>query len=247
MSEAILHFIKMFTDNTIQWTSKLFAFFIALMVLWILNDTFDFIHSYRTSNKLQQFEKLSQLLSDTTLTPDQRKNLLSEKEYLFRNRSKLDCISSLYDTLYKHIFFVSTKPDSVYNNKSLQNFKKNTKVDTTQISIPQTSNIDFDDVPKKNYLLHFFFSNVALIALMFSIPYFVFQDKINKFGILVLATLIIWAGLILLAVGMAKLLDLIPILFGQVWISYLLDFIIQFIVWFLVFIAIGVYVSDKQN
>lgn len=208
----------------------MFTVILILTGLWLANDTFDFIHSFRTSYKLEHLEKITLLLNDTTLSSNQRQHLLADRDYIIRNRSKLDYLSCLLDSFSFH---------TSRTNRVIDTIRPTISADTIKPSKSDDSKTVNSSVPIKNYWWHFVFSNMFLLGLIIAIPLFAFKGSPQPFLILAVSTIVMWAGIILIAIGCAYVLDFIPVLWGRPWINYVLDFFIQSVFWTSIFYYIG--------
>ncbi len=237
MVKEFFHLITSLFDKTLSWTTKTVTFFLILLFAWFANNTFDFIHNFRTSYKLEQLEKIKTILTDTTLTNIQRQQLLTDRDYIIRNRSQLDYLSSFFESLPSHISFTKRTTEANKPTKTAQ--PKN-----SETSFPVI--IDSNCILLKNYWLHFLFSNFFLILALLVAPFVAFKNN-EKLYVKIFATLIMGIIVYFICVFVAWVLDFIPIILNRPWINYILDFIIQIILWATLLAVTGLIQKKKNN
>ncbi|WP_018341963.1 hypothetical protein [Cytophaga aurantiaca] len=225
MFDAISHVTKIFTDKAVKWTTKMFTFILICFSLWIANDTFDFINSYRTSTKLEHLEKITFLLSDSTLTDNQKDHLLKERDYTLSHRTKLDYLSSMCDSFPEKFSFMNTEKNTSIEIKT----KPEVKIKKEEIIATP--------IIAKSYTWHYISSNLFLIMGFAAVPFLIFQKSKHKFGILLVSAILVCGILFGFSIFFAWILNFIPIIFNKPWINYTIDFIIQFILWTIVLIS----------
>lgn len=223
MTEIFYRLIKDFTDETVRITTKLFTLIIILISIWFVNDTFDFINSYRTTNKLQHLEKITYLLRDSTLTKSQKLSLIKQRDYVLNHQTKLDYVSSFCDSFFKNISF-----------KSLNKAEK--PHTTTDIKIKEPKE---EIVPIKNYYLHFIFSNLFLLIIAIAVPIFIIKQTKENIAVIIVSIVATLAALFSLTLFISWILNFIPVIYNRPWINYILDFIIQSLLWIWLLISVA--------
>lgn len=209
MVSEIKELIKFVFDKTVKWTIRLYRLFIILFSLWFLNDTFHFLYSYRINNKLDQIQKITLLIADTTLNAKTRNNLIIERDYILNHKTTLDHFSSFLNSSPLKISL--TRHKTLLNN-STKTAQTNKDVNTSVI---------------KNYWLHFLFSNFFLIIIMIIVPIQYLKNNRQPFFTTAFAIIILWFFTYLFCLLIAYLFDFIPVLFSRPWINYIVDFILQ--------------------
>lgn len=225
MVEIYTHIIKIITDSTQRWTKRSAAVIVILFTLWLLNDTFDFVNSFRTNNRLQQLETIGQLLKDTTLTKEQADILITERQRIFGHRTVVDNVYSFLDSL--------PNPISLIKRSTTQ--KPDTTIVTSKKSL---NNDDSVPMPTKNYWLNFISSNAFLLVVLLFVP---FNIKFQKTGlwVIMVANAFVFGVLFLLCTFIAYLFDLIPVIAGMPWVNYILNFSVQLFFWMIIGFALS--------
>lgn len=215
MFEAFGHLLKLFTDKTVKWTAKSATVLVIFLLLWWVNNMFDFGHSYRLSNKLEHLEKISLLLKDTSLTNEQQLVLKAERSYIFEHKSAFD-----------HIYnYCSSFPSEVVNfiHKNLYN----KKVEPSKYVKSQKNTIPM--IKTRDRYWHFITSSIIIWLFCLFVIYLMVTDKKTLIGNLILGII----GLLLVAyitsLLFATILSLIPV-FDHLWINYGLNVLIQLII-----------------
>lgn len=227
MIEPILHIIKIFTDGTIRVTTKLFTLLLILFSAWFINDTFDFINSNRTYNKLENLEKISLLLKDSSLSDNEKNELIKERYYIIKHKTTLENLSSFYWSFVKKISF-----------KSLSKATNPAKTTEQKISEPKPATINNTPIIK-NYLLHFLFSNLFLIMIAVIVPILIFKQNKSNIPTLIFSLIIVWAILYFISIFIAWVLNFIPVILDRPWINYVLVLLIHSFFWGWVLIKLG--------
>ena len=68
MFEPYFQLIRSWTDKTVKWTTKIFHSILFFASLILINNTIDFVNTYRISNKITQLEQITALLKDSTIS-----------------------------------------------------------------------------------------------------------------------------------------------------------------------------------
>ncbi len=225
MFDTFYHLIKISFDSTIKWTTKFFTYILVVIGLWFLNNTFDFIHFFRINSKLEELEKITVLLNDTTINTNLRHQLLYEREYIANHETVLDYLSLLCDSFPKNISLI--KRTTAYNTNTITTISKN--------------EFKIDSVPIRNYLLHFLFSNLLLIILMILIPIIVFKEKKQNISVIIMSTLTIWTIGFIICIIISWFLNFVPIIYNHLWLNYFIDFLASTIFWICILLLIGYY------
>ena len=177
--------------------------------LWFLNDTFEFLYSYRINNKLDQIQKITLLIADTTLNAKTKNNLIIERDYILNHKTTLDHFSS----------FLNSSPLKI-------SLTRRTTLSNNKTKAAQTNNDEIAS-PIKNYWLHFLFSNFFIIIIMIVVSFQSFKNNKQSFFNTSFALIILWFFAYLFCLLIAYLFDFIPVLFSRPWINYIVDFILQ--------------------
>lgn len=225
ITEFFSPIVKVITDSTQRWTTRSAAGIVILVTLWLVNDTFDFINSFRTNNKLQQLETIGQLLSDSTLTKEQTDILITERQRIFKRQTVIDNVHSFVDSL--------PNPISLIRRSTTQ------KPDTTIVTSKKSLNKDDSvPIPTKNYWLNFISSNAFLLVVLLFVP---FNIKFQKTGlwVIMVANAVVFGVLFLLCTFIAYLFDLIPVIAGMPWVNYILNFSVQLFFWMIIGFALS--------
>lgn len=213
MLDTVTHFQKYFTDKSVKWTTKSFNVIIIITVLLLANNTFDFLGSYRLNNKLDQLTKISFLLKDSLTTNNEKSFLYYHKNQIIEDLNYIEKGQKIFGHLFNNFSFTNIK-------HSLESL--------TEVN-PKTV--------KRNFYLHYFFSNTFIIFIMLVIPYsLVKHSNIKSVKLAIATTIIMWIGLILIGLVFAFILGLVPTL-KYLWINYLLDFILS---WTMIFIILKI-------
>lgn len=227
MFEPILHLIKVFTDKTIRFTTKVFTLILIIIGVWFINDTFDFVNSYRTYSKLESLEKITYLLKDKSLSNNEKQELIKERYYIITHKTRIEYLSYFYESFVKKISFTS--------------FSKAKRVNTTTeqtINEPKPEIVNNTPIIK-NYLLHFVFSNLFLIIIAVIVPIIIFKQNKNNIPTLIFSLIIVWTILYFVAVFIAWVLNFIPVILDRPWINYILVLLIHGFIWIWLLIKIG--------
>jgi hypothetical protein len=236
MFDSIIHVINIFTDKTVNWTTKSATGIIIVLVLLFTNNIFDFVHSYRTNNKLEQLDKIRVLLQDTTLTDKQKTHFVSERQYILDHKTVLDYVHLFFRSFSKKISFTNRKTE--YNNSVIDTAK------ATDSTIPLIKNENSSSsIKTKNYWLHFFSSNLTFILIILFATIQAYKQHRHQFWELVFAIFVVYFFSVLFFMFFSHLLDFIPVIFNRPWINYVLNFIIQLVIWLL----FGLMTAYKQN
>jgi|GEM_PF-6805101 len=226
MFESFHQLIKILTDKAISWTTKIATTIIVIFVIWTINNSLNFIDSFNTNNKLNQLEKISIVLKDSTLTVQQKKILIDTRVKIFNHKSALEYICD----------FISSLPEKIHFPISTNKNKEIVKTVNPINSVNNSVNI-------KNPILQFIFSNIFLLLFQIALPFILFISDKSKFHKNAIAASIF--SIILLS-GVAFLIsfifDFIPLILNRPWINYSLDFIIQSTIWIL-----AIYFSAKAK
>jgi len=222
MIEPLIKGLTYISDKSVSLTTRLLNVIIVLFVLFIINNSLNFLNSYKRNDKLQQLEKIATLLKDTTTTQ-------KEKIFLSQEREKVICTKSYYEEIYSFSLSFLKK----FSFKSLiPNFTSKTK----------DKQVIKSEAPIKNFYLHYLFSSCFVILLAIFIPKFVIQSPTNSNNSLtinILAVLMVWVILLFISFLFTYMFNIVPT-FRFVWINYVLDIIFQ-----VVFLAILFVIIDK--
>lgn len=229
MFDIFKHTIETLTSSTEKWTTKTATVALIFFGLWFLNNTFDFTQSFRINNRLQQLEQIGQLIKDTTLTKEQIDILKTERVLVFERKTTLDKAYSLLDSLPNSNFI---KRKTVSNPKMREEASKNSVTKEESKSI---------DLVKKNYWLHYLFSNMFLIIVILAVPFSISWTKGFK---VIVGLIFILGSLFLFGMLVAYLLDLIPVIANRPWINYSIDFVAQLLFWMFIGLLAQ---KDKKN
>jgi hypothetical protein len=218
MFDVFKHTVDILTSSTERWTTKTATVALIFFGLWYLNNTFDFTHSFRLNNKLQQLEQLGQLIKDSTLTKEQTDILIKERELVFERMTTLDNVYS---------FLLDSLPNTNFIKSKTDNKPKPSDADS-KTSLKKDDNVD-GSIPTKNYWWTFVSGNFILLFVMLFVP---FNTSFKK-GIIVMtvANMFVLGVLFLVCMFFTYILDLIPVIAGRPWINYILNFVIQFVGW----------------
>lgn len=215
MIDSINEFAKLITDKSVHWVQKTLTAFLILFLFLFLDNLFDFSYSFRTNNRIEQLSKITTLLKDTTLSENSKKTLLKERECIISKRTYFESFLSLWSSLSLHNPFAKDKKQ--YKSPVIQNAKH--KLSEKEVS-----------VPIKNFYLHYLFSNLFIVLLMFIFPFALIKfGNLRSFSLGIATILIIWLVLFLIGLFFAFIFGLIPT-FQNVSINYLIDAVLHCIV-----------------
>jgi hypothetical protein len=218
----ITEFIKLFTDKSLHWVQKTFTAFLFVFLFLFLDNLFDFSYSFRTNNHIEQLSKITTLLKDTSLSENSKKNLLKERECIISKKTYFESFLSLGSSL------------SLKN--PFESDKKQYKSPVIQSANPKLSEKEVSE-PIKNFYLHYLFSNLFTILLMFMFPFALIRfGNIRSVSLGIATLLIIWVILFLIGLLFAFIFGLIPT-FKNVSINYLIDAALHCIVVCLILLA----------
>lgn len=206
MFEAITHFSKLLLDRSIKFHKKLLWIISIFLTLLFFNDVFDISHSIISNSKLERLETIHKLITDTTLTIEQRNYLVYERNRAFSHTPfTIKAYNSLLSFFRENSFF--TKRTASLNPNTNNNTTKNNAI----VSIMT-----------KNYLWNYVSCNFFLFIILLASLVGVYQSETTFY-----AKFWINLGLIVsfyfLSVINAGIFNLIPVL-GYPFVNYILNF-----------------------
>lgn len=212
MIESLIKGLTYISDKSVSLTTRLFNVIMVLFVLFIINNSLNFLNSYKRNDKLQQLEKIATLLKDSTTTEQEKVFLSIEREKVIYSKSYYEEVYSFSLSFLKKFSFKSLVP----------NFKSNTKD-------KQVIKSEKSEAPIKNFYLHYFFSSCLLFIIAIFVPHLILKSPTNtnnSLSINILAMIMLWVILLFLSFLFTYLFNVVPT-FKLVWINYSLDFIFQ--------------------
>lgn len=204
MSELINTIFIFFTDKTKKLSHKTIMIFFSLILLIFLDNTFSFSYYYNNASKVEQIEKLNNIVLDSTLTVSEIKQL-----------------KILRHNIIKH----NTWKDQIYNKIISFDFRVN---DNNKIIV---KNDKRNNIKERNYWIHFISSSWFFCIMMLIIPIAAIFDKKNSSLSLIFAIIFIFEPLLyLFSWFFAKLFSFIPIIDNTPYYNYAINGLLHIII-----------------
>ncbi|MEQ8547131.1 MAG: hypothetical protein RIC03_04440 [Cyclobacteriaceae bacterium] len=233
-------FIRLFTDQDYSIKSKLVFVIILLGGVFFIDNILGFSFFYVNQQRINQLEKIEQLKKSSKENKPLVKLLEETEEEIINRQTVIDAFLELF----------SKNKLEPSNTHKISNLDTALVVRNDTLTIPVLTDSTKSKVieklanePEDQYrsrLWHTLTSSYLLILVMFILPISGITQKPFRWPnfIGILFTSGIFAGLVWLN---QFLLGLIPVLFNQPWINYILNFAIQ------TFIFIWIGLSQKNN
>ena len=190
---------QFFTDKTKGLSHKAMLVILSVALLVLLDNTFSFSYYFNTKSKIEQVSGINEILSDTTLSNQERSEL--EK---FRH----------------NIIFRSTWKDQAWKFASQIEFNSFAN-DTTAIKEKASTQ-------ERSYFWHFVSSGWVFIVFMIVMPFVAFTNKTTKLSSAIGMLIILEPMFYLMAWIFAKILSFIPLLFHDPFYNYVFNFFLSF-------------------
>ena len=196
--ELLNSIFHFFTDKTKGLSHKAALVILSIAILIILDNTLSFSYFFNTQNKIEQVSILNQVLSDSTLTVEEIEELKN---------------------IRKDIVFRSTWKDKTWDLVSKIEFNSIQKDSTDQVSITIAS--------ERSYFWHFLSSGWIFILVMIVMPFVALSDKKTSISSIVAIIFLAEPMLLLMAWIFAKLFSFIPLLLGDPFYNYIINFFLS--------------------
>ena len=108
---SILHFL---TDKSRKISTKAIVIVLSLLLLAIIDNTFSFSYFYNTSNKVNQLQKISEILKDKTLDKTENEKILLLRKDILTHQTYKD---KIYNYLTNLDFDTTEKIDEAESNQ----------------------------------------------------------------------------------------------------------------------------------
>ena len=188
-----------FTDRSRRVSRKAFLILFVFAFLVLIDNTLSFSYNYNNQKKIELVDGISKVLNDSTISEVERAEFVR---------------------LRKEIIFKKTWKDKTWDWITHFEFKENTDLGEVHIEVNGT------DAQDRSYYWHFFTSTWSVLVIMILLLFAGVFDKETSLGKTLVILLFVEALLFAVAIGLAKLLSLVPILFDSpVW-NYVLNFIV---------------------
>jgi hypothetical protein len=193
---SILHFL---TDKSRKISTKAIVIVLSLLLLAIIDNTFSFSYFYNTSNKVNQLQKISEILKDKTLDKTENEKIL---------------------LLRKDILTHQTYKDKIYNYLTNLDFDTTEKIDEAESNQIGQRNEYIHLLTSAWWLL----LPIGLLILLY--PYIIISERKQILNTTI--GLIFLTGLsYLVSLLLSKIFSFIPLIDNNPIYNYILNFILS--------------------
>jgi hypothetical protein len=193
---SILHFL---TDKSRKISTKAIVIVLSLLLLAIIDNTFSFSYFYNTSNKVNQLQKISEILKDKTLDKTENEKIL---------------------LLRKDILTHQTYKDKIYNYLTNLDFDTTKKIDEAESNQIGQRNEYIHLLTSAWWLL----LPIGLLILLY--PYIIISERKQILNTTI--GLIFLTGLsYLVSLLLSKIFSFIPLIDNNPIYNYILNFILS--------------------